>query len=370
MKSQVAIIIAFTSILFSCSNKTETIPNKNSELIEITKAQFDSEKMKIGIPSLHPFADLVYFTGKVAPSINGEAKISVSISGKISKIHIKPGQIIKKGSILFEISGNELIDIQKDFAESSAMLKIVKSDYERAKQLHADNITTQKEYVKAESNFLAENAKYNALKLKLTIMNLNVSKIEKGEYFTTYPLISPFSGFVADLNASIGQFVEPQQEIAIIANAQSLHLHFSIFEKDIHKIKTKQLVEFYLNGNSNKKYNAEIISIGQYIKNDSKSIDCCAEINNLKNLNIISNQFAEGNIFSTIDSAMAIPQTAIINSENESYVLVLKNKDDSNYYFQKEKIDKGRSSKNYIEIKEQLSSNELLVEGGYNVQIE
>ena len=109
--------------------------------------------------------------------------------------------MVSKGSVMFEISGHWFIDLQKDYSQSSAILSKLKSDYQRAKELYDENIGTQKDFTAAESNYFAENAKHKALKTKLESMGLDVSKIEKGEFYSSFPIISPINGYVSSINA-------------------------------------------------------------------------------------------------------------------------------------------------------------------------
>ncbi len=370
MKTNLIIIFALSVILVSCNNKTEQTTVSDSGFIEISKAQFESEKMVIGEPALYPFTEEVYFTGNIVPSVNGQAQISLPLPGIIDKIHCKPGQIMSKGSIMFEVSGNEFIDRQKDFAESSAIVTRLESDYLRAKELHKDNIATQKDFTYAESNYYAENAKYKTLKIKLESMGLDVSKIEKGVFYSSYSVKSPINGFVSSVNATIGQYVEPQHNIAEIIDSKSFQLRLSVFEENINKIKTGQTVAFYLNGNKSEKHHAVINSVGKTIISDSKSIECFAVIDNHISINLVNNQFVEGEIYTAIDSVLSVPETAIVNSENDSYLIMYEKEVNSIYYFKKIKVNTGRKANKYIELTEQIPSGKLLVNGIYNIQIE
>jgi cobalt-zinc-cadmium efflux system membrane fusion protein len=363
-------LLAISLIIASCKSKTEQAASSDSELIEITKAQFESEKMVIGEPALYPFADLVNFTGTIIPDITGQAQISIPLPGIINKIYYKPGQVIAKGSLLFEVSGNEFIDMQKDFAESTALLSRLKSDFYRSKVLYNDSISTQKEFISAESSYYAEIAKHNALKIKLENMGLDVSVIEKGEFYKSYSLKSPIKGFISSIDVTMGQYVDPQQKIAEIIDAQSYQLRLAVFEKNINKIKTGQQVVFYLGGNKSEKYFAKINSIGKTIMNDSKSIDCYATLEINDNATLVSNQFVEGEIYTQVDTALAVPETAIITSENDVYLLILEKEDEAMYYFKKMKVSTVRKNNNYIELPKQLNSIKLLVNGIYNIQIE
>jgi len=326
MKTKIITALILSVLVISCKNKTEQNAEIDSGLVEITKAQFEAEKMTIGDPELYPFADKVHFTGTIIPTVNGQAQISLPIPGIIENIRCKPAQMINKGSLLFEISGHWFIDLQKDFSESSAILVKLKSEYQRAKELYNENISTQKDLTAVESSYYAENAKYKALKSKLESMGLNVAKIEKGDFYPSFPVKSPINGFVSSITASLGQYIEPQQTIAQIIDNNSFQLKINIFEKDIDKIGNGQTVEFYLNATKAQKYAATINAIGKTIMPDTKSIECYATINKSENINLVSNQFVEGEIFATLDSVLAVPETAIINSENEKYVLMFEKK--------------------------------------------
>ncbi len=218
MKKNILIVCVITLIGVSCNNKAEQTAENDSGFIQITKAQFESEKMEIGAPLMHPFADAVDFTGSIMPAADGQVQISVPLSGIIDKIYSKPGQIISKGAAIFEVSSNEFVDLQKDFAESAAIISRLKIDYLRAKELFSENISTQKDFSFAESNYHAENAKYKALKIKLQNIELDVLKIEKADFYTSYTIKSPIDGFVSSIRATMGQFIEPQQNIAEIIN--------------------------------------------------------------------------------------------------------------------------------------------------------
>ena len=370
MKINLIIVLFVSMIALSCNSKSEQTTEDNSELIEITKAQFESEKMVIGEPLLHPFSEVVHVTGTITPAVDGHAQVSLAMPGKINKIYYKPGQLINKGAALFEVSGNEFIDLQKEFAESMAIISRLKNDYLRAKELYSEKIVTQKDFTYAESNFFAENAKYKALKIKIETMGLDISKIEKGEFYSSYNLKSPINGFVSYINVAIGQYVEPQEKIAEIIDVNSFLLKLSIFEKNINKIKTGQSVVFYLNGNKSVKYKATINAVGKTIQTDSKSIECYAKIENPTNINMVNNQFIEGEVHSGVDSVLSVPETAIINSENDAYILMFEKEKNKSYYFKKIKVQTGRKANNYVELKEQLPSVKLLVNGIYNIQIE
>jgi len=364
------ILLILSMMLFSCQNKPAETVETSSGFIEITKAQFDSEKMEFGEPALSSFSELVHFTGTIIPAVNGRAQISLPTQGVITRIYCKPGQLMGKGAALFEVSGNEFIDLQREFAESTAMLQRLKSEYERLKELNAENIGTKKEFILAESSYNAEKARLNALKIKLENLGLDITKIEEGTFFSSFQVKAPIKGHVTGIHTNIGQYVESQQTIAEITDSESFQLKLSVFEKDISKVKAGQSVEFYLSGSKTEKFTAKLVSAGKLINIETKSIDCFAEPENFEKNQLVSNQFVEGDIIVDSDSVLSVPEAAVLKSENDIFVLTFEKENDEIVFLSKTKINGGRLNNGNIELLEYKGSGKILIKGAYNLRVE
>jgi len=110
--------------------------------------------------------------------------------------------------------------------------------------------------------------------------------------------------------------------------------------------------------------------VGRLVNAETKSIDCLAEIKNIVNVNLIGNQFVEGDIIVASDAVLSVPESAILKSESESYILVFEKETDELFYFSRLKVKTGRSNNNFIETSEIPDSKRVLTTGAYNIQIE
>jgi membrane fusion protein, heavy metal efflux system len=363
-------LLSVCMLSVSCNKKTGETVISDDTLVEIKKSQFQSEKMTFGAPQKMLFPESVHFTGKVIPSMNGSAQVSIPLEGFIDRILCTPGELVSKGQVLFVISGNELMNMQKDFAESFASLKRLKMEYDRVKELFNDKIATQKEYILAESSYVSENARYTVLKIQLERLGLNVSEIENGNFFDAYPLKAPIKGYIANINATIGKYFEQQLTIAEIIDIDQFRLRLSVFEKDAKKIKIGQPLEFYSLENKNVLYHGELSSVGRSINDESKAIDCYAWIQNLNRTNLVGHQYVEGEIIVDADSVFVLPESALLKSDDKDYILNLEKETDESYFFRKVNVKTGRINKDYVELMSVPEFNRIIISGIYNVIIE
>jgi cobalt-zinc-cadmium efflux system membrane fusion protein len=326
--------------------------------------------MEFGESKPLTFSEYVYFNGIINTSAKGMTNISLSIPGKITAIHCNIGQYVHKNDALFEIGGNEFIDLQRDFAATSANLVRLKSEYERANDLFKEKIGTQKEFMLIENAYKTELATFTALKIKLNQLNLDISKIEKGEFYSSYKLKSAGNGYISTINVSVGQHLEPNFVLAEIIDPQSFQLKIGVFEKDIQKLKNEQKIEFYLGDNMELAHKATLKTVGKTIDNESKAINCYAQIDDLKNLTLVNKQYVTGKVIVGSHTALSLPETAILKVEKDNYILKLDKETDDSYFFSKIQVHIGSINQGNIELIDAIQMEKVLINGIYNINIE
>lgn len=375
MKIQSKIIVMIFSvavliILASCGNKkqAEEPVQTSDSLIVVTKTQFETEKMALGTSSMIPFDRMVKCNGKIVAKSTGMAKISTPVAGIVQKINCSNGQLVGRGQVLFELSGNNLIEIQRDFTETSSMLKKAKSEFDRMKALYSEKVGTEKEYILAESEYKAVNARYAALKLKIEAMGLDAAKIEEGQFFSSFKILAPISGQISQINLSIGQFADPQNYHAEIIDSKQMQLQLAVFEKEVGMLQPELAVQFNLLSDT-LQMSATLQSVGNMVDNQTKTVACYASLAATEKP-LVNNAFTEASIIIGTDTLNAVPSEAIMKTEDEFFVLKLASQDAGAYYFEKVKVQPGLTNRMYTEVKNIHSADKLLVSGIYNLVIE
>lgn len=361
-----AILIFFTA----CGNKktAETSAETSDPLIVVSKTQFATEGMELGTASPRPFYKVVKCNGKIVTKSTGTAKISTPVAGIVQKIYCSNGQKVGRGQVLFELSGNDLIEIQRDFSETSSQLKKAKSEFDRVKMLYLEKVGTEKELITVESEYKSVNARYSALKLKIEIMGLDASKIEEGQFFSSFKILAPISGQISAINLSIGQYADPQNYHAEIIDSKQLQLQLAIFEKEIGGLKSGQPVYFNLLSDTTK-IGAVLQSVGNMVDTETKTIACFASLQTT-NKQLVNNAFTEAEIIISTDTLNAIPSGAILKSDNEFSVLKLARQDADAYFFEKVIIEPGRITGAYTEAGNIPADEKILIKGVYNLVVD
>jgi len=361
-------IAAAALFLISCGTVQEPA-EQQSDLIEVTVQQFASEGLQLGEPEMISFESVIKANGATVPLPNGMATVSPPVAGLIKDIYCRNGQFVSKNQILMEISGNELIDLQKDFAEASANYKRLQNEYERVKLLYNENVTAEKDFIIAESEFRTMLARYNGLKLKLEAIGLPSLKIENGEFYSSYTIKSPINGYVSSLKVNLGSFIDTRSELIEIIDPAMFQIKLDVFSSDIAGLKISQTVRFK-RVNSEDIHLATVSSIGVSVDNATKAIECYAAITGKQGINPKANEFVEAEIITGIDTVTALPSEAIIKSEAEYFILVLDKQDEAGYLFKKVKVEPGRQYNGYTEISGLKVDGQIATKGVYNISVQ
>ncbi len=356
--------------LVACKNKTPEQQEQTNDYIEITKDQIHSQNMKIGSPKKTLIEERILFSGKIISTIDGAVKVNAPVEGVVKQINVYQGQTVKNNDPLLKIGGMSLIELQQKFATSSAKMNQLKTNYERAKKLYDEDIKTENEFMLAESEYMSELASYKALVLELQQIGLNISKIENGDYVSTYTIKSPITGQISGLNVLPGQYINSETEIAEIVNKNKVELQLSFFENDYPKLKLGQTVFFNNLSNSNFSEKATITRIGSKLSTNSNTLECYASISNETKKAFAINQIVHGEVIVASDSVLAIPKLSVLSQENNNYIITITLKNENSYQLKKQKVEIGKSDKENVELLDIDKNILILLSGFENIAID
>src|SRR5690606_34484631 len=160
MKSQsiTYTLIAAVLILASCSSRSGKLPTGEAVAeaatagkYELSTRQFQSSNMELGTLEATSFHTVVKAIGIFDVPPEHIASVSAYYGGTVKEIRLLPGEYVKKGQTLFVLENPDYVQMQQEYLEAKGQLTYLKSDFERQKNLVRDNITSQKNYLKAES---------------------------------------------------------------------------------------------------------------------------------------------------------------------------------------------------------------------------
>ncbi|MDU4694985.1 MAG: efflux RND transporter periplasmic adaptor subunit [Paenibacillus sp.] len=171
--------------------------------------------------------------GDITVSVSGSGSIVSTESesvrtkdeGKVSEVHVKAGDVVKKGQVLLTFEGTD----------NSDNLKSQQSSLESQK---LDLLDLQEQF-KRQVQEGADEQTLNATKKSITKQELNISNTEteitklKEDMVPPDPLTSPIDGTVTAVNITAGEQAKGGSELFVINDYQKLSVKIQVDELDI-----------------------------------------------------------------------------------------------------------------------------------------
>ena len=158
--------------------------------------------------------------------------LSANVSGFLTEANFKEGELVKKGTKLFQIDPAvyeaAVNKAEADVNKAKAKLTNAQQEYDRQKKLLASKATSQSNYDMADMNLRTAKAELLSAEaaLKEKQVDLNYTRIT-----------APFDGYIGFKNFSVGNMVGPSSgTLARITKAGDVKIYFSIDELSMLKI--------------------------------------------------------------------------------------------------------------------------------------
>lgn len=325
MKKYIYNLLILTVLIFTggCKEKSATnvvedhnMANKNS--VELTDSQIAQTEITIGKIQKRRIGSELSVNGLIDVPPQGNVSITVPYGGFLKYTNMLPGTRLIKGQLIARIENPEFIVFQKEYLEAIAKNDYLKADFVRQETLYKEEVSSEKVFQQAKSNYLINKATIQSLESKFSLIGINPSKVKNGIITTTVNVYSPINGMVREVYINTGKYFGSQDVLMDITNAKDLHVELKVYEDDIHLIKKGQRIRFRLANAPEDWMEAEVFLLGNNVRED-RSITIHGHLINKKQ-ELLPGMFVNAKIEVNAQDVYAIPETAIVRFEGAYYV--------------------------------------------------
>jgi cobalt-zinc-cadmium efflux system membrane fusion protein len=366
------VLVPFLLFLISCKGEKENkatdkeIEGKEAKeaktkLIHLSQASIKVANISFGTANNENISGYLTLPATVAENQENTALVGSLISGRIKKINVKLGDKVSKGQILMEIESFDVGSIKSNYLKAKANVEFLSANYERQKKLYSDNINSQKSIQELKSEFDKAKAELRSEESKLGSIGISASEINSDKSLSSIISVrAPIGGIISEKNVVIGQNVDQATNAFKITNISSVWIDGQAFEKDIIYIKPNTQTIFVADAYKNDEFRGNVSFISPSLNEKSRTLQIRSSVNN-KEGKLRPQMYGKIKIAITEgQNGILIPNEAIVNEENNSYIFIKK----SDTTFEQRFVEKGINIGNKTLIKKGLIAGEIYVNNG------
>ncbi len=329
-----AILCGF--MIISCKQKKEEEVKVVSEIpkeelitfVELTKEQFQVLDVKFGKIEQQNLSTTIRANGHLEVPPQNKAQVSSLVGAVVKRILVLEGSKVYKGQVLATLENLDFIRLQEDYISAMTNLSFLSKEFQRQKELAAQDAGTGKVYQRVESEYNLGKSKLASLASQLRVFAVNMKQLELGKITPTMTLRSPISGYVGKINANTGGFAEPNMVLFEVLDNSQIHCDLLVYEKDIFKVKVGQKIHFMITNmpdhtgeHGDTPIEGEIFGINKSFEGNSKTISVHARIKN-ENHALIPGMYVNALIDVGQKKTTVVPSEAVFTTDGKQFVFV------------------------------------------------
>lgn len=355
---------------------------RSADIIEFSKLQQWYSGLQTENPKNTELNTTISCLGKILPLPEKKAKITSPYRGKIvfpSGFKMKlVGDKVVKGDILaviqplaFQPERVDTFNLAMEEQKAKLLMDKAYTEYERAKKLFGEDITSKKQLISAETEYEIFKRNYENIKmLKKAYFEKESTDASSGIQLEYYYVKAPIDGILSCTHIFRGEFVEPQEEICQIIDPGKVWLELQIHEKDILKLTAhKNAVLLLTAGSTQWRIDSEeirLISIGVALNEETRTLPVIYELNN-PDFHLKVGMIVDA--FLSIPSGvqgLVIPEKALVEIEGVPYVFVKVGEEK----FMQKMVEIKKHGAGIVQILKGIESDdEIVVSGVYNLKL-
>lgn len=222
--------------------------------------------------------ELVVANGKIQPVL--QVTISPEVSGEITELPVKEGQVVKKGDLILKIKPDFYVAARNQ-AEASyksalssktiseANLEKAEAEFKRNTELFQNNLISESVFTDVKTAFDIAKAQLVGANHQIEMSRAQLARAEEDLSKTT--IVSPLDGTISKLNSQVGERVVGTAtmagtEVMTIADLNEMEARVDVGEMDVVLIQPGQRARLEVDAFKDRKFSGTVTEIANSAK--------------------------------------------------------------------------------------------------------
>ncbi len=335
-------------------------------LVKIPRTVFDKSLLKTEPAGMIVREKAVTLNGNAVFNQKRKSFAYSPVEGVVSRLFVRNGELVKKGSLLMEITSSELAAVKGSYLAEKAALELAEKNFARIKELFDAKIVSEKEYLEAQAALKNSKIRFQTADAALAATGLSAKNLEKSNNISgTFVVTSPADGTVNAVRVFQGEHADKERELAEIGNTSEIVVEADIYEHDLKLIetmarKTKLNALISAKAYKDEVFEGLVYSISQFIDEKTRTAKVYIDVKN-SGARLKPGMFVTAKLFvPDTGETLGVSNSALMSDEGKDFVFIHYKND----FYLRRFVKKGMQFSQQIEITEGIKVGDKVVTNG------
>lgn len=259
--------------------------------------------------AVKPLEDSVTVTATIRPDQDRVAKISARVEGRIVSVKANLGDAVHAGDVLATLDSLAVGEASSALLQARSEARLADAAYSRASALNADEIISQRDFLRAKADQEKAQAALRSSEDRLRLLGVN-SKGMGDHVQSVFPLTAPLQGVVIEKSATIGGLANTTDAMFVVADLSKVWIEADLTEAMLAHVGKGALATVTVNAYPTERFQGRVTFVASTLNKDSRTVGARIEVDN-KDGRLKPEMFASASIASANPSSHSAGQTAL-----------------------------------------------------------
>lgn len=373
----IAAIFIFVALSVSgCSREEEQdVPEEyvKAESVDSHIVFFRSDlrqRVEVGKPFFADISEKLHVPGQIKVNEMRLVQVGASFTGRIVEVYAHLGDNVVAGAKLARITSPELVQAQLAYLRANSLAVLAERAAMRARQLFAEDVISAAELQRRESEAQVSSAELSAAKDQLLLLGISNQAIQDltrhGQILPSVVITAPRSGAVIARDISLGQVVQPSDQLFTLADLSELWVVGDVPEYAAHFVEQGQHVEIRVPALRNAIFDGVIVFVSDIVNPLTRTVTVRTEVDNPER-KLKPDMLATVHIDEHARERLVIPESAVVREHNEDHVFVAR--EDGSFILTRVKLDKPVNQMRPV-LEGLTADQQIIVDGAFHLNNE
>jgi len=335
------------------------------EVLKLAPEASKTIGLELGTVERRSLEKVVEFDGVVELPPESVAAASVRIAGNIRRLHVRPGQSVKRGELLAEVQSLDFQSLQLDLLREDLTHRLA---HRRLQALLAlGSAAPQRQVLDLEASASSARNRRDTLRRRLEALGTPADSLTalltKRELVDALPVRAPLDGVVAGFDKALGQIVRSEEPLFAVYGTKRAMVKGFVPERDFGKANVGSAVRLRTASNPKESAQGKVVRSAGVFSAEDQALAVWIEPGAASRQTLRQGQLVRISMATNDDplpAALVVPLAALVDEGAKAYVFVRK----ADGEFERRRVTGGVRNDEYVQITEGLSGGESIAVRG------